>query len=111
MLLHSNSGNGRCFLASGVKRAVTAFSAAAGAAPLQHFLSESPAWYFGVMAYEFGNRFVLAANEGKLPFPGLPQYYFFEPVNLAVWQNDRADILSGEPGLPSFSGAFPIFRP
>lgn len=99
MLLNSNASDGRSFLALGVKRAVKAFTHAAGTTPLRLFLSLSPAWYFGVMAYEFGNRFVLPLSEGKSPFPGLPQYYFFEPLHLAVWQNDRVDIFSDEPGF------------
>lgn len=99
MVLHSNSAGGRSFLACGIKRSAKAFSTAAGIGSLHLFLSEAPTWYFGVLAYEFGNRLVLPPGAGKPAIPGLPQYYFFEPRNLISWQNDSAEVILGEPGF------------
>jgi para-aminobenzoate synthetase component 1 len=99
VLLHSNRTDGRNFLAVGEKRHVQAFVPDAAIDSLQGFLSEKPSWCFGVMAYELGNSLVFTSGGGKQSFLDIPQLYFFEPRNLVVWQNDRADIVLAEPGF------------
>ena len=80
-----------CTLAVGAAKKITGSNPAFES--IKEFYTKEPNWLFGYLGYDLKNQIenLSSSNEDNLNFP---DYYFFQPVTLLSFSNEKVEIIS-----------------